>query len=70
MAPYYRFVTSSNALTSDPALLNEMKKANEKELKKLDERLAEAEKPEGESEISGTRESPDANRSVQLQRRN
>jgi len=52
MAPYYRLVTSSGALTSDPALLEEMEKANEEELTKLDERLAEAEKTEGESEIS------------------
>ncbi|KAG8219201.1 26S proteasome subunit RPN7-domain-containing protein [Butyriboletus roseoflavus] len=52
MAPYYRLITSSNALMSDPALLDEMEKANEEELKKLDERLAEAEKTEGESEIS------------------
>lgn len=52
MAPYYRLVTSSGALTSDPALLEEMVKANEEELAKLDERLAEATKTEGESEIS------------------
>lgn len=52
MAPYYRLVTSSGALASDPALLDEMEKADEEELKKLDERLAEAEKTEGESEIS------------------
>ncbi|KAI9568050.1 26S proteasome subunit RPN7-domain-containing protein [Boletus coccyginus] len=52
MAPYYHLVTSSGALVSDPALLGEMEKANEEELKKLDERLAEAEKTEGESEIS------------------
>ena len=52
MTPYYRMVTSSGALVSDTALLDEMEKANEEELKKLDERLAEAEKTEGESEIS------------------
>lgn len=52
MAPYYRLVTSSGALVADPALLEEMEKANDEELKKLDERLAEAEKTEGESEIS------------------
>jgi 26S proteasome regulatory subunit N7 len=52
MAPYYRLVTSSGALTADSALLESMEKANEEELKKLDERLAEAEKTEGESEIS------------------
>lgn len=52
MAPYYQLVTSSGALDSDPALLEEMEKANEEELKKLDERLVEAEKTEGESEIS------------------
>ncbi|KAF9220127.1 PCI-domain-containing protein [Gyrodon lividus] len=52
MAPYYQLVTSSSPLDADPALLESMEKANEEELKKLDERLAEAEKTEGESEIS------------------
>jgi len=52
MVPYYRLVTSSGALVPDTALLDEMDKANEEELKRLDERLAEAEKTEGESEIS------------------
>ncbi|KAG2121941.1 26S proteasome subunit RPN7-domain-containing protein [Suillus clintonianus] len=52
MAPYYKLVTSSGALTPDSALLESMEKDNEEELKKLDERLAEAEKQEGESEIS------------------
>ncbi|KAG6329909.1 hypothetical protein ID866_9180 [Astraeus odoratus] len=52
MAPYYRIVTSSGALTADPALLESMEKANQEELKKLDERLEEAQKTEGESEIS------------------
>ncbi|KAG1725714.1 26S proteasome subunit RPN7-domain-containing protein [Suillus paluster] len=52
MAPYYRLVTSTGALTSDATLLESMEKDNEEELKKLDERLAEAEKQEGESEIS------------------
>jgi 26S proteasome regulatory subunit N7 len=52
MAPYYRLVTSTPALTCDEKLLEEMEAANTKELAKLDERLAEAEKTEGESEIS------------------
>jgi 26S proteasome regulatory subunit N7 len=52
MAPYYRIVTSTGALSSDPVLLENMEKANKEELEKLDERLAEAEKTEGESEIS------------------
>ena len=52
MAPYYRIVTSSGALTADPALLESMTTANAEQLTKLDERLAEAEKTEGESEIS------------------
>jgi 26S proteasome regulatory subunit N7 len=52
MAPYYRLVTSTPALTCDETLLEEMDLANTKELAKLDERLAEAEKTEGESEIS------------------
>ncbi|KAF8886856.1 26S proteasome subunit RPN7-domain-containing protein [Gymnopilus junonius] len=54
MAPYYRTITSTSSplLPLDPALLTEMEKANKEELAKLDERLAEAEKTEGESEIS------------------
>ena len=53
MGPYYKSITSaSNILPLDKALLAEMEAANEEELKKLDERLAEAEKIEGESEIS------------------
>ena len=53
MGPYYKSVTSaSNILPLDKTLLAEMEAANEEELKKLDERLAEAEKIEGESEIS------------------
>ncbi|KAG2356535.1 PCI-domain-containing protein [Suillus spraguei] len=47
-------VTSAGALTSDPALLESMEKDNEEELRKLDERLAEVERQEGESEISDT----------------
>lgn len=52
MASYYRIVTSTGALSHDPVLLETMEKANKEELEKLDERLAEAEKTEGESEIS------------------
>jgi 26S proteasome regulatory subunit N7 len=52
MTAYYRIVTSIRALTSDPSLLETMEKANKEELEKLDQRLAEAEKTEGESEIS------------------
>jgi 26S proteasome regulatory subunit N7 len=52
MAPYYRIVTSAGALSPDPVLLETMEKSNKEALEKLDERLAEAEKTEGESEIS------------------
>jgi hypothetical protein len=53
MGPYYKFITSaSNILLLDKTLRGEMKAANEEELKKLDERLAEVEKIENESEIS------------------
>lgn len=53
MAPYYRSITSSSSiLPLDKALLESLEKANEEELKVLDERLEEAEKQEGESEIS------------------
>ena len=52
MAPYYRLVTSSNTLPLDSALLESLEKAQQEELTKLDERLAEAEKTEGESDIA------------------
>lgn len=53
MAPYYKVITSnSSVLEPDPDLLETMVKANEEQMKKLDERLQEAEKTEGESEIS------------------
>lgn len=54
MAPYYRTVTSTSSASVplDDALILAMEKSNAEELQKLDERLAEAEKQEGESEIS------------------
>ncbi len=53
MAPYYRSLAASgSAISVDKILLEKLEKANEDELKRLDERLAEAEKTEGESEIS------------------
>ncbi|KIP03146.1 hypothetical protein PHLGIDRAFT_130324 [Phlebiopsis gigantea 11061_1 CR5-6] len=52
MAPYYRLVTSSNTLPLDSALLESLDKLQQEELTKLDERLAEAEKTEGESDIA------------------
>ena len=52
MAPYYRILTSSGALPLDQALLETMERANKEDLEKLDERLAEAVKTDGESEIS------------------
>ena len=39
-------------LPEDKALLERLEKKNEEELRKFDERLAEAEKTEGETEIS------------------
>lgn len=52
MAPYYRIVTSAGILPSDEAILESMEKANGEELEKFAERLAEAEKTEGESDIA------------------
>ena len=53
MAPYYRVITSASSLLPlDQSLLDSMEKDNAEKLKKLDDRLAEAEKTEGESEIS------------------
>lgn len=66
MAPYYRFITTTSdpsASTSSPThttaplpfdarLHDEMAAENKQELERLDARLAEAEKTEGESEIA------------------
>ena len=53
MGPYYRIITSASSLLPlNQSLLDSMEKDNAEELKKLDDRLAEAEKIEGESEIS------------------
>ena len=65
MAPYYRFITSrsdpststspltntAGPLPFDAVLHDEMATQNKEELERLDARLAEAEKTEGESEI-------------------
>ena len=52
MGPYYRVITSASSLGQ--SLLDSMERKNTEELKtlKLDDRLAEAEKSEGESENS------------------
>ena len=63
MGPYYRSITSiasepsssstpTVALEKDEALLKDLETKNTDELKRLDEKLAEAEKNEGETEIS------------------
>lgn len=52
MAPYYKIVTSTSSLPLDQALLDSMEKENTEELQKIEDRLAEAEKTEGESEIA------------------
>jgi 26S proteasome subunit RPN7 len=65
MAPYYRYITSTSdsstsassstnptaPLAFDARLHEEMAAQNKEELERLDARLAEAEKTEGESEI-------------------
>jgi len=52
MAPYYRIVTATSSLPLDQSLLDSMDKENTEELQKIDDRLAEAQKTEGESEIA------------------
>ena len=52
MAPYYKIVTSHSALPLDQTLLDTMEQQNKDELQKIEDRLAEAEKQEGETEIS------------------
>lgn len=51
MAPYYEALCKSLEWQIDTELLNKMKKANEEELKRLDNELEDAEKILGESEI-------------------
>ncbi|KAM5530291.1 hypothetical protein V8D89_016040 [Ganoderma adspersum] len=52
MAPYYRIVTSTSALPIDQSLLERMEKENKEELDKIEERLEEAKKTEGETDIA------------------
>lgn len=54
MTPYYRSITSaaSPVLPLDQALLEEMEGKNSEEEEKLKERLEQAEKTEGETEIA------------------
>lgn len=51
MAPYYECLCKDLNWQLDVELLNKMKKANEEELKRLDDVLEDAEKNLGESEI-------------------
>ncbi|CCL98764.1 uncharacterized protein FIBRA_00769 [Fibroporia radiculosa] len=52
MAPYYRIVTGAGALPLDQSLLDSLEAANKDELEKLEHRLEEAKKTEGESDIA------------------
>lgn len=52
MAPYYRIITATSALDLDEALLARMEKENKEELDKIEERLEEAKKTEGETDIA------------------
>lgn len=51
-ALYYCIVTSAAALPPDETLLAAIEKGNKEGVDKIDQRLAETEKTEGESEIS------------------
>lgn len=52
MGPYYKIVTSTNALPLDPSLLSSLEASNAATLASLDDRLSEAQKQEGESDIA------------------
>lgn len=57
MGPWYKSITnagSGSIIPLDSSLLATLEKSNDEELKRLDERLAAAEKTEGETEISDT----------------
>ena len=51
MAPFYEEVCKELKWKVDPALLSKMQKANEEELKKLDDAIADAEKNLGETDV-------------------
>ena len=52
MAPYCKIITGHSAFLLDQALLDGMEQQNKDELQKIEDRLAEAEKRDGETEIS------------------
>ncbi|KZS86637.1 PCI-domain-containing protein [Sistotremastrum niveocremeum HHB9708] len=54
MAPYYKLISSGSSpvLPLDDELLKKMEEANEKKLKEFKEKLVEAEKTEGDTEVS------------------
>lgn len=52
MGPYYKIVTSTNALPLDPSLLSSLEASNAATVASLDDRLSEAQKQEGESDIA------------------
>jgi 26S proteasome regulatory subunit N7 len=54
MAPFYELICEEQGWPVDTTLLNNMKKENEEALKKLDDRLKDAEENLGETEISDT----------------
>jgi 26S proteasome regulatory subunit N7 len=54
MAPFYELICEEHGWSLDNSLLNQMKKENEEALKKIDERLKDAEENLGETEISDT----------------
>ncbi|KAI3971483.1 hypothetical protein MKW92_033654 [Papaver armeniacum] len=51
MAPLYETLTVNNVLDMDPKLLESMRAKNAEELKKIDEKVADAEENFGESEV-------------------
>ncbi|KAG1053858.1 hypothetical protein G6F46_007477 [Rhizopus delemar] len=52
MAPFYKIMIDELQLTADPTLYNNMVAKNEEELKKQDEKAANAEQNEGETEVN------------------
>lgn len=54
MAPFYELICEEQGWTVDTDFLNKMKAENEEGLKKLDEKLKDAEENLGETEISDT----------------
>ncbi|KAI0050855.1 PCI-domain-containing protein [Auriscalpium vulgare] len=52
MAPYYKSIAATGAVSLDQTVLDKLEKQNKEELERLDQKLKDAEETEGESDIA------------------